>query len=134
MRRPMARRSRGRGPAGPGTKAGARSGSRPACITSASDPRASRIAADPSTATEVLVGSTSWLLSLRDWLVEELDLADGETVQLCRTDVERMAGSLARCAACLDTLAADPAQLLPLDDASPGAAPFSANSGLRTLQ
>ncbi|MCJ2084887.1 hypothetical protein MKK88_02615 [Methylobacterium sp. E-005] len=133
MRHPVGRRSRGSATTGPGTKAGVRAGSRPTYTPSA-DPRAARAAADLLTDAEVLVGSTSWLLSLADWLTEELDLADGETVRLRRADVEKVRSGLIRCVACLDTLTCDPAQLPPLDDASPEAAPSPATPSQRTLQ
>lgn len=134
MGRPVGRRSRGSATTGPGTKAGVGSGSRIHSSTSAADPRSTRAAADPLTDAEILVGSTSWLLSIADWLAEELDLADGETVRLSHADVERMRSGLTRCVACLDTLTVDPAQLPPLDDAAPETAPSPATPSQRTLQ
>ena len=93
MRRPVGRRSRGSATTGPGTKAGDRAGSRSQCSTSAAQPRDARAAADALTDAEVRVSSTSWLLSLTDWLAEELDLADGETVRLGRTDASGCASA-----------------------------------------
>lgn len=134
MRRPVGRRSRGSATTGPGAKAGVGSGSRSQSTSSAADPHYTRAAADPLTDAQVLVGSTSWLLSLVDWLAEELDLADGETVRLRRTDVEKVRAGLTRCVACLDTLNCDPAQLPSLDDAAPEDAPSPAVSRSRIMQ
>jgi hypothetical protein len=136
VRRPRAaQRPRGGADTRPDARADNRAASRVNASTTARNDRAQQASAtDPLTDAEVLVGSTSWLLSLRDWLAEELDLADGETVRLRCADVERMRSGLTRCVACLDTLTCDPAQLAPLDDASPEAAPSPATPSQRTLQ
>jgi hypothetical protein len=123
------RQSRGNATTGPDAKACARAASR-IDDTTADSARP----ADPLTDAQVLVGSTAWLLSLRDGLSEEIDLADGETVHLRRAEVERMRTGLTRCVACLDTLTLDPAQLPPLDDTPPEAAPSPVTPSQRTLQ
>ena len=133
-RRRAAQQPRGHAEAGPDAGADNRAASRVDPHTTTGPDQADRPAADPLTDAEVLVGSTSWLLSLADWLAEELDLADGETVRLRRADVERMRVGLTRCVACLDTLSVDPAQLPPLDDASPEVAPSPATPNPRVLQ
>jgi hypothetical protein len=111
-----------------------RAGSRICSTTVRADPRDARTATDPLTDAEVLVGSATWLLSLADWLAEELDLADGETVRLRRADIEKVRAGLTSCVACLDTVSIGPAQLPPLDDAPPETAPSSATPSPRTLQ
>lgn len=128
-RRRAAQRPRGHAEAGPDAKACVRAASRIASTTAES----SRPSA-PFTNAQALVCSTSWLLSLRDWLVEELDLAVGEAVQLRRADVERISASLTRCVACLDTVTAGPTQLPPLDKALTESTPSPAVSCPRTLQ
>lgn len=128
-RRRAAQRPRGHAEAGPDAKACVR-----AALRIASTTRGSSRPADPLTEAQVLVGSTCWLLSLRDWLSEELDLAEGETVRLRRPDVEKIRVGLTRCVASLDTLTADPAQLPPLDDASPEAAGSPVTPRPRVLQ
>lgn len=94
MRRPRAaQRPRGGADTRPDARADNRAASRVNASTTARNDRAQQASAtDPLTDAEVLVGSTSWLLSLRDWLAEELGLADGETVQLRRADVEKVRG------------------------------------------
>lgn len=130
-----AQRPRGGADTRPDARADNRAASRVNASTTARNDRAKQASTtDPLTDAEVLVGSTSWLLSLRDWLAEELDLADGETVRLRRADVEKMRSGLTRCVACLDTLSIDPTQLPPLAEASSEAAPASATPSLRTLQ
>lgn len=130
-----AQRPRGGADTRPDARADNRAASRVNASTTARNDRAQQASAtDPLTDAEVLVGSTSWLLSLRDWLAEELDLADGETVRLRRADVEKVRAGLTRCVACLDTLTCDPAQLPPLDDAAPETAPSPATPSPRTLQ
>lgn len=134
-RRKAAQQPRGNAEARPHANASTRAASRVDALTTARNDRARQAAgADPLTDAQVLVGSTSWLISLSDWLAEELDLADGESVRLRQSDVERMRDGLIRCVACLDTLAVDPAQLPPLDDASTEAALSPVTPSQRTLQ
>lgn len=134
-RRRAARRPRGGADARPDARASNRAASRVKASTTAHNDRARHAAAaDPLTDAEVLVGSTTWLLSLVDWLAEELDLADGGTVRLNRADIERMRVGLTRCVACLDTVEINPAQLPALDDAQREAAPSPATPSQRTLQ
>ena len=133
-RRRAAQRPRGGAEARPDARAENRAASRVDPHTTTGPAQDRHTAADAVTDAEVLVGSTFWLLFLADWLAEELDLADGETVRLRRTDVERMRVGLTRCVTCLDTLSVDPAQLPPLDEASPEAAPSPATPSPRTLQ
>lgn len=90
--------------------------------------------AAPLADAQVLVGTAIWLVSLRDWLAEELDLADGETVRLRRADVEVMHRGMTRCVAGLDALTVYPAQLPSHDDAPPESAPSSATPSPRVLQ
>ena len=95
-----AQRPRGGADTRPDARADNRAASRVNASTTARNDRAKQASTtDPLTDAEVLVGSTSWLLSLRDWLAEELDLADGETVRLRRADVEKMRSGLTRCVA-----------------------------------
>ncbi|MCJ2065895.1 hypothetical protein MKK63_24770 [Methylobacterium sp. J-088] len=133
-RRRAAQRPRGGAEARPDAGADNRAASRVDPHTTTGPDQAHCAAADALTDAEVLVGSTTWLLSLADWLAEELDLADGETVRLRRADVERMRAGLTRCVACLDTLTCDPAQLPPLDDASSEVVPSPTTPSPRTLQ
>ena len=134
-RRRAARPPRATAEARPHANASTRAASRVDALNTARNDRARQAAgADPLTDAQVLVGTTSWLVSLSDWLTEELDLADGESVRLRRSDVERMRDGLIRCVACLDTLAVDPAQLPALDSVSTKAALSPVTSSPRTLQ